>query len=96
MYLKMDGFGWMLLVEKGFTFCKGETFKTSTPAASPRNICRTFDHHRILKVQRTGISRFKILRCACLVSQTGCTFCVVRLRFFTNIAGAMHLDKFSP
>lgn len=26
IYLKMDGFGWMFLVEKGLAFCKGETF----------------------------------------------------------------------
>jgi hypothetical protein len=57
---------------------------TPASAAAPRNVCRIFAHHRFLKVQRTGIFIFKMLRCAA-------PFVLFGWFVSTNITGGLHL-----
>jgi hypothetical protein len=73
------------IAKKVSPFRKGETFNAL--AAAPRNVCRLFAHPGILKVQRTGISGFIILRCSA-------PFGVVGNVVITNITGALHLASF--
>jgi hypothetical protein len=61
---------------------------TPAPAAARRNVCRKFPNPGILKVQRTGILVFKMLRC-------DAPFGFSRYDVSTNISGALHLAFFA-
>jgi len=64
--------------QKGFTFCKGETFKPPSPAAAPRNVCRRFQIQRFLK----GAAHRNMSK---MVIAVRCTLCLVWVAVFLSI-----------